>query len=78
MADQSPNTIFALRAMRLVPLRYGLSLCYFRFSGVKLFITHILDWWMHVLGIDHKLYNYVKKTTIRIVLQKINEFRHDS
>lgn len=78
MADQSPNTIFALRAMRLVPLRYGLFLCYFRFSGVKLFITHILDWWMHVLDIDHKLYNYVKKTTIRIVLQKINEFRHDS
>ena len=33
---------------------------------------------MHILGIDHKLYNYVKKTTISIVLQKINEFRHDS
>jgi len=45
---------------------------------VKLFITHILDWWMHILGIDHKLYNYVKITTIRIVLQKINGFRHDS
>jgi hypothetical protein len=78
VGDLKINVKLEHKCRQLVPLRYGLSLCYFRFSGVKLFLTHISDWWMHILAIDHKLYNYVKKTTISIVLQKINGFRHDS